>query len=162
MGFLRGRTNFSDREREFARLSRAIGRRHDAIYHGTRAPTEVLQSGKLRPDPSGKISFSRSPEVAAYFALLVGDGYVRWEPALLILNRRSLTQTYRLDPWRYDEDWVDEQEEVVWGRTINIRRHLLGVVREIDVIKACHPLDGDLCEKKKAGTPDDNRGAAAA
>src|SRR5207248_11385932 len=137
MNYLKRDTWVSDRERVFAKLARRISRGLDAIYHGTRAPVEVLRSGKLKPDPTGKISFSRSPEVAAYFAHLQGDPW--WLPALLVLNRSSLIQTYRLDPWRYGEDWVDEQEEVVWGRTINFRRHLLGVVTESDVNKILGP-----------------------
>ena len=126
---------FTDRERVMGKLAREIGRGHDPIYHGTRAPLEVLRSGKLKPDGTSKVSLSRSPEVAAHFALLLGDGIVRWSPAVLILNRSSLVQTYRLDPWRYDEDWDDEQEEVIWGRIVSFRRHLLGVVREADVTK---------------------------
>ena len=50
-----------------------------------------------------------------------------------MLNRISLVQNYRLEPSRYTEDWNDEREENVWCRPINIRRHLLGVVREADV-----------------------------
>jgi hypothetical protein len=129
----------SDRERLFARLARSIGWGQDPIYHGTRAPTQVLRSGKLKPDGNGAISFSRSPEVAAHFALLLGDGVVQWSPAVLVFSRSSLVQNYRLDPWRYGEDWVDEQEEVIWGRTIGIRRHLLGLVRESDVDKILGP-----------------------
>src|SRR3954452_22131622 len=108
---------FTAREYMFAKLARAIGRGRNAIYHGTRFPQEVLRSGKLKPDPSGKVSLSRSPEVAAYFALLPDDGVIRWSPAVLILNRTSLVQAHRLEPWRYGEDWDDEQEEVVWART---------------------------------------------
>ena len=53
---------------------------------------------------------------------------------ILILNRTSLVQNYRLEPSRYAEDWkYDEREENVLGRPINIRRHLLGVVRQADV-----------------------------
>jgi hypothetical protein len=126
---------FTDREHILARLAREIGRGHDPIYHGTRAPLEVLRSGKLKPDGTSKVSLSRSPEVAAHFALLLGDGFVRWSPAVLVLRRSSLIQTYRLDPWRYGEDWHDEQEEVIWDRTISFRRHLLGVVTGADVTK---------------------------
>ena len=122
--------HFTAREHLFAKLSREIGRGQDAIYHGTRHPQQVLRSGKLKADASGKVSLSRSPEVAAHFALLPGDGIIRWSPAVLILDRRSLTQSYRLEPWRYHEDAEDEQEEVVWNRTINFRRHCLGVVTE--------------------------------
>jgi hypothetical protein len=85
------------------------------------------------------LSFSRSPEVAAHFALLLGDGIVQWSPAVLVLDRSSLIQNHRLDPWRYGEDWDDEQEEVVWGRTISFRKYLLGVVRESDVNKVLGP-----------------------
>jgi hypothetical protein len=125
----------SDRERLFAKQARSIGWGKDPIYHGTRAPTQVLRSGKLKPDENGAVSFSRSPEVAAHFALLLGDGVVQWSPAVLVFSRSSLAQNYRLNPWRYGEDWDDEEEEVIWDRTIGIRRHLLGVVRESDVDK---------------------------
>ena len=94
---------FTNREHTLARLAREIGRGHDAIYHGTRLPLEVLRTGKLKPDGNGAVSLSRSPEVAAYFALLPDDGIVRWSPAVLVLNRNSLVQAYRpraLALWR--------------------------------------------------------------
>src|SRR5438067_13837259 len=91
---------FTDRERMMGRLARQIGRGHDPIYHGTRAPLEDLRSGKLKPDGRGKVSFSHSPEEAAHFALLLGDGFVRWSPALLVVCRSSLMESYRLDPGR--------------------------------------------------------------
>jgi hypothetical protein len=53
---------------------------------------------------------------------------------ILVLNRTSLAHNYCLVPSRYAEDWeYDEREESVWRRSINIRRHLLGVVRQADV-----------------------------
>ena len=53
---------------------------------------------------------------------------------ILILNRTSLAQRYRLEPSSEAEIWnYDEREENVLGRAINIRRHLLGVVRQADV-----------------------------
>jgi hypothetical protein len=133
------KTRLSHPQRAFARLAREIGRGHDPIYHGTRHPDEVLGSGELKPDGNGAIYFSRSPEVAAHFALLPGDGIIPWVPAVRVLDKSSLVQTYRLRPWRYTEryteDWVDEQEEVVRDRTINFQRHLLGVVTEADLTK---------------------------
>jgi hypothetical protein len=132
-------TAFSDREIVAARLARAIGRGHHAIYHGTRAPEKVLRSGKLIPSIDG-VSFSRSPEIAAYFAHLMGREVDQWSPALLVLDRNSLIQTYRLEPSRFMETVeADEREETVYGRTINFRRHLLGVVRESDVSKILGP-----------------------
>jgi hypothetical protein len=136
---LRENDALSDREIVAARLARAIGRGRDAIYHGTRAPAEVLRSGKLMPRGGG-VSFSRSPEVAAYHAHMMGNKADRWSPALLVLDRSSLIQVYRFEPWRYDEECEDnEREEIVWGRAINFRRHLLGVVREADVSKILGP-----------------------
>jgi hypothetical protein len=132
-------TALTDREIVAARLARAIGRGRDAIYHGTRAPEKVLRSGKLMPNGGG-VSFSRSPEVAAYFAHLIGTEGDRYSPALLVLDRSSLIQAYRLEPCRYMETvQADEREETVYGRTINFRRHLLGVVRESDVSKVLGP-----------------------
>jgi hypothetical protein len=142
---------FTDREHTLARLASEIGRGRDAIYHGTRHPQEVLRGGRLKPDPTNKVSLSRSPEVAAHFALLPDDGIVRWSPAVLVLNRNSLVQTYRLEPWRYGEDWDDEQEEVIWGRTVSFRRHLLGVVREADLTKVLGATKRTYREELKAG-----------
>jgi len=93
----RERTALTDREIVAARLARAIGRGRDAIYHGTRAPENVFRSGKLIPSIDG-VSFSRSPEVAAYFAHLMGREVDQWSPAVLVLDRSSLIQTYRLEP----------------------------------------------------------------
>jgi hypothetical protein len=142
---------FTNREYILAKLARKIGRGHDAIYHGTRHPQEVLRGGRLKPDSTNKVSLSRSPEVAAHFALLPDDGIVRWSPAVLILNRSSLVQTYRLEPWRVGEDWDDEQEEVIWGRTVSFRRHLLGVVREADLTKVVGAAKRTYREELKAG-----------
>ena len=148
--FQKGR--FTVREHVFARLAREIGRTHDAIYHGTRFPQDVLRSGKLNPDHiTHKISLSRSPVVAAYFALLPDDGVVRWSPAVLVFNRSSLIQTYRLEPWRDREDLHDEQEEVIWGRTVSFRRHLLGVVREADVARVLGTLERTYGEELREG-----------
>lgn len=125
-----------DREIVMARLARKIGRGHDAIYHGTRHLTLVLRSGKLLPAKIGDaaVFFTRSPEVAAYWANMWGREQDQFCGGVLVLNRTSLVQNNRLEPSRYAEDWkYDEREESVWGRPINIRRHLLGVVRQADV-----------------------------
>jgi hypothetical protein len=128
----------ADRAIVAARLARKIGRGRDVIYHGTRAPERVLRSGKLIPNGGG-VSFSRSPEVAAHFAYLEGSERDQYLPALLVLNRGSLRQVYRLEPTRYAEDWGHDEEEEIVRRAINFRRHLLGVVRESDVSKVLGP-----------------------
>jgi hypothetical protein len=126
----------TDREIVMARLARNIGRGHDAIYHGTRKLPLVLRIGKLLPSESGDaaVFLTRSPEVAAYWANMFGEEIEeQHHGGVLVLNRASLTQNYRLEPSRYTEKWDDEREESVWGRCINFRRHLLGIVREADV-----------------------------
>ena len=124
-----------DRETIMARLARKIGRGHDAIYHGTRHLPAVLRTGKLLPPRSGDVAvfFTRSPEVASYWANPIGTERDQFCGGVLVLNRSSLAQIYRLKCTRYTEDSADEREESVWGRAINFRRHLLGVVREADV-----------------------------
>jgi hypothetical protein len=139
---LREIDRLTDRERVMARLVRKIGRGSEAIYHGTRHLPDVLRRGKLVPPLSGEtgIFFSRSPETAAYFASLLQSKASRYSPGVLVLNRRSLTQSYRLEPHRYDaESDQDEREEVIWNRIVNVRRHLLGVVSDGDVTKILGP-----------------------
>jgi hypothetical protein len=63
----------------------------------------------------------------------------QWSPAVLVLDRNSLIQAYRLEPCRYDEMLEADEREEVCGRTINFRRHLLGIVREADVSKILGP-----------------------
>ncbi|SIO44220.1 hypothetical protein SAMN05443247_05422 [Bradyrhizobium erythrophlei] len=122
------------RERMMARLAKQIGRGGEVIYHGTRALPKVMRSGKLMPPDLAEctVSFTRSPEVAAYFACLLGGKQDQHSPGVLILDKSSLRQRYRIEPYRYD-DACNECEEIVWGRTINVRRHLLGVVSESHV-----------------------------
>ena len=118
-----------------ARLARKIGWGNDTIYHGSRHLPLVLRSGKLLPPGlgDGAVFFTRSPEVASYWANMLGREQDQFCGGILILNRASLIQSYRLQPSRYTAEWKDEREEHIWGRSINIRRHLLGVVREAEV-----------------------------
>ena len=132
----------TDRGRILARLARKIGRRSDAVYHGTCRLHDVLRCGKLVPPSTGEtgIFLSRSPEVAAYFASFLQTEANRYSPGVLVLTRRSLMQSYRLEPHRYDtESDQDEREEVIWNRIVNVRRHLLGVVRDADVTSILGP-----------------------
>ena len=152
----------TDRERVMANLARKIGRGCDVIYHGTRRLPLVLRFGKLMPPMNGEtaIFLSRSPETAAYFASLLGYEADRLSAGILVLNRRSLTQSYRLDLSRYDEDSDrDEREEVIWGRIVNVRRHLLGVVRESDVTAILGPAKHRYLPSKYLSWPRAKRSA---
>jgi hypothetical protein len=88
---------------------RKIGRGHHLLYHGTRDLPAVLRMGKLLPSPIGDtaVFFSRSPEIAV--------GLRQFSGGVLVLNRASIVQSYRLLPSRYTEDWHDEREESVWN-----------------------------------------------
>jgi hypothetical protein len=96
-----------DREVVMSRLARQIGRGQDAIYHGTRHLHLVLRSGKLLPaglrHPA--VFFTRSPEVAAYWANIWGQEIDQFCGGILIFNRTSLVQNYRLEPSRYAGNW---------------------------------------------------------
>jgi hypothetical protein len=124
----------TDREVVMARLSRKIGRGRDAIYHGTRHLPIVMRAGKLHPPSSDNaVFFTRSPEIAAYWASFMGYEADQFSGGVLVLDRASLARSYRLELTRYAEDWTDEREESIWGRVVNFRRHLIGVVRAADV-----------------------------
>jgi hypothetical protein len=138
----------TDRARVMAKLARQIGRGRDAIFHGTRHANESLRAGKLICPDRGDcaICFSRSPETAAYFANLRMDDGDRESRAVLVLDRRSLVQNYRLEPFRDDwtEDDRDEREERIVGRDISFRRHLIGIVQDADVAKVLGRLPPDF------------------
>jgi hypothetical protein len=133
----------TDRARIMSRLARKkTGWGNCVLYHGTRYLPLVLRIGKLVPSTIGEMGvfFSRSPETAAYFATILGYKEEHLSPGILILDRNSLAQSYRIEPNRYDVfDDRDEREEVVWRRIVSFRRHLLGVVRDADVTSKLGP-----------------------
>jgi hypothetical protein len=143
----RERHRLTDRERVLAKLARQIGRGCDAIFYGTRHADQNLRTGKLICPDWGDcaIFFSRSPETAAYFAYLKGDDPDRESRAVFVLNRSSLIQSFRLEPFRDDffGDNRDEREERIVGRNISFRKHLIGVVQDADVTKVLGPLPPD-------------------
>jgi hypothetical protein len=150
----------TDRERVMARLAKDIGRGRDVVYHGTRALPAVMRAGKLIPPDLAEcaVFFSRSPEVAAYFACLMGEKEERFTPGILILDRRSLRQGYRLEPGRYDPSYGrNEREEAVWGRTVSLRRHLLGVVSEANVSEVLGPAKWPYLPQGFMGWPEARR-----
>jgi hypothetical protein len=109
------------------------GRRKSGPISRDAIPTSILRTGVLFAPGLGKISFTRSPEVAAYLALQKrhpdeGRG------AILLFDRNALGCRYAIIPvhekWvevggRY---WHDEAEEEVWTDIVNISRYLIGHV----------------------------------
>jgi hypothetical protein len=126
--------DLTDRGRVMARLAKNLARGRDVIYHGTRHLPDVLRAGKLVPISEFAVSFTRSAEVAAHFATLLGTKIEKRSPGVLVLDRSSLAQCYRIEPSRYDETSSrDEREEAIRFRAVSFRRHLLGVVGDTDV-----------------------------
>lgn len=81
------------------------------------------------------MSFTRSPEAAAYFALMErfndeGRG------AILIFDRDSLLSQYKInlihEKWVPvgDTGWHDEAEEEIWVDVTDVAKHLIGLVYE--------------------------------
>jgi hypothetical protein len=140
----------TDRECVMAKCARQIGaglRRQ--FFFGTRHANQNFRTGKLICSNLDwgdfAICFSRSPETAAYFAYLRGDNAEHESRAVLVLNRSSLIQNYRLEPFRDDcfGDNCGEREERIIGRNVSFRRNLIGVVRDAYVAKVlgCLPSD---------------------
>jgi hypothetical protein len=126
-------TVFSTAQAEalLANRARSGYRGQDVLYHGTRYAPEILASGILLAAPHGltAVSLTRSAEVAAYSALLPRDN-TNNAAAILVLSRQSLRTRYAITPHHDYDCHGDEAEEVIWDDILDIKRHLLGVVRE--------------------------------
>ena len=113
--------------------ARAIARGQDALFHGTRYRGLILASGFLKAAEVGPncVCFSRAPEVAAFSATLPRDDD-EGSGAILIFDRASLKTRYKLecyaDRWPRDGQIVDEFEERVYIRDVEIASHLIGLV----------------------------------
>ena len=103
----------------------------DALYHGTRL---ILKTGVLFYSDPGhpKVSFTRSPEVAAYWALLERDDD-EGRGSVFIFDRQSLERRYKVEAnpevdWHTKTLFHDEAEEEIWANVIDIGNHLIGLV----------------------------------
>jgi hypothetical protein len=78
------------------------------------------------------VSFTRSPEVAAYFALLERDDD-EGRGSVFIFDRQSLERRYKVEAnpevdWHTKTLFHDEAEEDIWANVIDIGNHLIGLV----------------------------------
>jgi hypothetical protein len=109
---------------------RALCKGRDVIYHGTRYPTAILNSGTLACSPiTPKVAFTRSPEEAAYWATLWRDED-EGRGAVLAFDRRRLCARYRLECVVDAASSADEQEEFIWRRNVDLASGLIGFVSE--------------------------------
>lgn len=110
------------------------------LYHGTRFPRAILERDALLcvEDNYLAVHFSRLFHVSMYWGTIkriTGDEGIG---AVLILDRRRLSQTFRLD-CRRDGFWDEtpgrnepkcsEAEEIIFGRDVtNLHKYLLDVI----------------------------------
>ncbi|RWC07589.1 MAG: hypothetical protein EOS51_27275 [Mesorhizobium sp.] len=83
----------------FGRYIRRWTSGRDVIFHGTCYATRILTEGRFRFSGAGgeAVSFTRSPEVAAYWALLRRpSGETRG--AVLVFDRVAMKSRFKLQP----------------------------------------------------------------
>src|SRR4051794_19905616 len=110
------------------------GRMQAGSFSRQQVPKSISRSGMLLFATCGHpvVCFSRSPEVAAYWADVPRDDD-EGRGAVFVFDRRSLAARYRLEPF-HDPIWdmptsrSDEMEERVWLTNIAIAPHLIGFV----------------------------------
>jgi len=125
---------YTEAVRRLAGMARQKAMDRDALYHGTRYAELILNTGVLFYSDPGqpKVSFTRSPEVAAYWALLERDDD-EGRGSVFIFERQSLERRYKVvaNPkvyWHTKTLFHDEAEEEIWANVIDIGNHLIGLV----------------------------------
>jgi hypothetical protein len=115
------------------RLPQEIGRGRDVICHGTRALPVMLRAGKLMPADMAEqaVFFSRSPEVAAYFACLMDEKEERSAAGVLNLGARCGGVTV--------SSLIGMIIFMIETSARNFRCHLVGVVSEANVSEHLGP-----------------------
>jgi hypothetical protein len=115
--------------RALVKMARQIARGRDVLFHGTRFRNSILASGILKFSESGSfgVSFSRSPAVAAYWASLLRDDD-EGNGAIFIFDRRSLQSRYKLECHADSFARINEFEERVVARNVEIAPHMIGLV----------------------------------
>src|SRR5215831_13734296 len=126
---------YTEAQRQLAEMARQKAMGRDVLYHGTGFAKSILKMGILFHADTGSehmVSFTRSPEVAAYWALKDHD-YKSDRESVLIFDRQSLERQYSIESvpgvWQLSRArFHDEQEEAIWANVIGIDDHLLGLV----------------------------------
>lgn len=124
---------------QLAKVARPLlPRGRSLLYHGTRAPTQILRENVLLVPRVGiqAVSFSRQLHVAIYWATHKRENDKLG--AVFVLDRDLLAHTYKLEPFR-DPIWDDhpersarkssEAEEYVWLRdVVGLNHYLVDVI----------------------------------
>src|SRR6516225_3596125 len=125
---------YTTAERELALLARKLAMNQDVLYHGTRYRQSILKTETLfRPEVGvDAVFFTRSPEVAAYWALLKRDDD-EGRGSIMVCDRQSLASRYKIkcNPqvyWHSDTTFHDEAEEQIFDNVTKIGDHLIGIV----------------------------------
>lgn len=122
----RNRLDDTASEVTLGRRIRQLTRGRDLIFHGTRFGQAILKENRFRKAPCGDIvvSFARSPEMAAYWALLPRiEAGAEPQGTVFVIDRIALKSRYRVVPF-HDPIWDtstsrnDETEDRVWYRDI--------------------------------------------
>ena len=124
---------YSQAERKLAAIAHHKSDHRDVLYHGTRYAQSILDTDVLFcSEIVGQVCLTRSPEVAAYWAMMDRDDDEGCA-SIFVLNRQSLEKVYELKPktevfWHSATLFHDEAEEEIWDNVIGIRQHLVAVV----------------------------------
>ena len=125
---------YTEAVRQLAGMARQKAMDRDVLYHGTRFAELIQKRGILfYSDPGDpKVSFTRSPEVAAYWALLERDDD-EGRGSVFIFDRQSLERRYKVEAnpqvyWHTNTLFHDEAEEEIWANVTDIGNHLIGIV----------------------------------
>jgi hypothetical protein len=126
------------REKLMAELADEYAKGQPTLFHGTRHVGDVIRDGVLYPSliADRTISFTRSAEIAAYFALMPGDEIDLYSGGVLVLDRRRLRRYHYLERFAYEDgqrEYLHEEEERVWDEAVVIKHLLIGVVTEADL-----------------------------
>ena len=90
---------------QLAQAAREIAGGDNVLYHGTRYTSAIIATMELRyADNIENICLTRSPEVAAYWAVLERDDDEK-RGGILILDRELLHCRYRIEP--FHDNWYD-------------------------------------------------------